>query len=1345
MIRNFAAPLMRSFAVVCGVTVVLIGLTFFAGVAGGILGGNAVGSVCFILLGAALFCYGRRTPSLRPPGRTLAAVVVVVAVLSGVHGSAQLWAADGGSTFAGNWSGLPKPMAIGTAVAFILGSLALLTSSESARRRRAAWSAWLGIGELVVALISLLAFLFGSEMLLSLDEQIRMGLQPAVAHLLLGIGILSLRPEDDFMRVFTSANVVGIFARRMILLVLLLPPVLGLLRLYYLHFVELGERESLAVFTVVYMLAGTLITLWAARIAGRLEEAREQAEDEQRRLLARLHEQAAGLQHQVATRTQELEEANLSLHAAVRINAQLSLVASHTTSGVIIADAQGKIEWVNKAWEHMSGYKLEEVVGRRPGQFLRGPETNSATARRFSESIRQGQSCYEEILNYAKDGRPYWQILDIEPVRNEAGAIVNYISVQTDITQYRESQQQLQGLTERLQLALHFSGFGVWEVDVQSGHMTWDARMFEIYGLNRDQFDGTRDSWRRWVHPDDLHLSEQKFTELISRDAASYHIEFRILRASDGSQRYLEAQGYLQRDEGGRPLRVVGLNRDITQEHEQREQLHAYTERLQLALRASGYGVWDMDPVSGKIYWDARQCEIYGVRPEDFAGTYAAWTALIHPHDREKAESNIQAAADSGDEFNNEFRIVRPDGVVRHIEDHGYLRRDAAGRLVRAVGMDRDVTAEKEMQEALRLAEERWQLALTGTNDGVWDWNVTSGSIFFDARYAEILGYPLEELPQDDRGWMVLVHPDDLSAAMAAREAHLAGQTSLYSAEHRMRTKSGAWKWVLGRGKVVAWDAAGLPQRMVGTFSDITERKELEQTLRRNQELADHVGRLAMIGGWEYDLRDKNLYWSDSVRAIHEVPDDYVPQAETAIQFYAPETRPVLQSAFHRCLTEGEPYDLELPLITYTGRRIWVRTLGRAEDDGGRRVRLYGAFQDITSRHEAEEGRRQLETQLFQAQKMETLGTLAGGIAHDFNNLLTGIMGYHDLAADVLPEDHHVRGYLSEARQASMRARELVEQILTFSRQQETPERMPVDMALLVAEARRFLRATLPSTIQIQSEVVEECPRVMADSTQLHQVLLNLGSNGAQAMGDQGGVLKFTLSRATLDPAHASTLGGIAPGKYVCLCVSDVGHGIDESTLKRIFDPFFTTKKPGQGTGLGLSVVHGIVRSHQGGIDVDSKVGVGTTFRIYLPEADNTTEALSQQPHSVPQGQGDNIFLVDDEEVVGKFAAIALERIGYKVTTFDSALPCLEAIRADPRACDVLVTDQTMPGLTGTNLIEAVHKINPDLRAILMSGYFTKVSSQTLDQLRNVELLNKPFTSDELALAVQRALALSRN
>lgn len=1345
MVSKFAEVLQRRLPVLCGGVVLVMGLiALLGGTVANALEIKPVSAVSFAVLGAIMLGYGLKLSRWRIAARLLAAGVLLISAASCFRILSEIYGGPDVVRRLGALVPVANTMALGTAVAFVFGSLSLMTASESTRRRPLAWSAWLGMGVVMVAMISLVAYLFGSVTPSGQDELVRMGLQPALIHLLLGAGMLALRPEDDFMRVLTAANVVGVFARRLLLLVFLLPPILGLFRLYFLEYIEVGHREGLAVITVVYMLAGILVTLWAARIAARLAGQRDEAEEEQRRLLDRLQQQSAGLQEQVALRTRELEEANRHLHSAARINSQLSLVASHTTSGVIIADAQGRIEWVNKAWEHMSGYKLGEVMGRRPGEFLRGPETNAATSRRFSEAIRQGQSCYEEILNYARDGRPYWQILDIEPVRNDAGVIVNFISVQTDITQYRESQQQLQGLTERLQLALHFSGFGVWEVDVQTGRMTWDSRMHEIYGLAQAQFDGTRECWRRCVHPDDLPQAEQKIADLISRSATSYGTEFRIIRASDGEQRYLEAQGYLQRDEGGRPLRVVGLNRDITAERLQREQLHGHAERLQLALRASGSGVWDLDLVNAKIHWDARLCEIYGLKPEQLKGDYADWTALIHPDDREKAEATIRGLRGQGDEFQNDYRIIRPDGMVRNIQAHGYLRRDKAGRLLRAVGMDRDVTAEREMQDALRLAEERWQLALTGTNDGVWDWDLASGHIFFDLRYAEILGYAQDELPQDDRAWMLLVHPDDLSGAMAAREAHLTGQASLYSAEHRTLTKSGAWKWVLGRGKVVARDVANNPLRMVGTLSDITVRKELEQTLRRNQELADHVGRLAKIGGWEYDLRDNTLYWSASVRSIHEVPGDYSPSVTSAMEFYAPEMRPALQSAFHRCLTEGEPYDLELPLITATGRRIWVRTLGRAEEEGNRRVRLYGAFQDITARHEAEESRRQLETQLFQAQKMETLGTLAGGIAHDFNNLLTGIMGYHDLASDVLPEDHHVRGYLGEARQASLRARELVEQILTFSRQQESPERMPVDLGLLVGEARRFLRATLPSTIQIHSEVEPDCPRVLADSTQLHQVLLNLGTNGAQAMSEHGGTLKFKLAKIELDSSRTGTLGGISPGPYVCLSVSDNGHGIDAGTLKRIFDPFFTTKKPGEGTGLGLSVVHGIVRSHQGGIEVESNLGVGTTFRIYLPEAVSEAPVERRPDSAIRPGQGDTIFLVDDEDLVVKFAGIALERMGYKVVTFDSALPCLEAIRADPSVCEVLITDQTMPGLTGTDLIEAVHKINPGLRAVLMSGYFTKISSQTLDRLSHVDLLNKPFSSDELALAVQRALNIQR-
>lgn len=1335
MVSPLLSSAPRRFSLAGGGLAALVGLAapFAQGGAEGWLLGVPV-AAGFLLLGGALMVWALPAAhGLRRPAKVAAGLVLALAlaslVQSGWHGTASHLGSDGAGR-----------MAVGTAAAFLLGSLALLAVPETAARRRLAWSVWLGLGVLLLSGVTLVACLMGVEMEGGLAQPVRMTLWPALGHACLGAGLLALRPQDDFLRVLAAKNSVGAFARRLVVTVLVLAVGLSVLRLYFFQHASLNVREVQALFTVVYLLAGLLIAFWAVRVAAALEEGRAVAEEEQGRLLARLQHQAASLQEQVAVRTRELEEANQRLQAAAHLNTQLSLVASHTTSGVIITDPRGLIEWVNKAWEHMSGYTLAESVGRKPGDLLRGPGTDAATTKKLREAVRGGKSCYVEIMNYTKDDRPYWQILDIEPVHNERGELVNFISVQTDITQYRESQQQMQALTERLQLALLFSGYGVWEVDLRTGHMSWDARMFEVYGLSREQFDNTRESWRRCVHPEDLPAAEQKFSDLVSGRVLNYDLEFRIVRRDNGEIRTLEAQGYLQRDEAGRVLRVVGLNRDITTERQQREQLHAYTERLQLALRASGYGVWDMDTVNGKIQWDARQCEIYGVRPDQFDGSYAAWIALMHPEDRERAEANIQAATDQGDEFDNVFRIVRPDGGIRHIESHGYLRRDAAGRLVRAVGMDRDVTAEQEMEEALRLAEERWQLALTGTNDGVWDWDLTDGSMFFDPRYAEILGYPADELPQDDRGWMVLVHPEDLSEAMAAREQHLAAHNALYSAEHRMRTKAGGWKWVLGRGKVVARDTAGRPLRMVGTLSDITERKELEQTLRRNQELAEHVGRMALIGGWEYSLRDNTLYWSASVRRIHEVSDDYQPGMQAAMDFCDPEMRAVMQAAFDRCLHEGEPFDLELPLTTATGQRIWVRTLGRAETQSNTQVRLYGAYQDITARHEAEEARRQLEKQLFQSQKMETLGTLAGGIAHDFNNLLTGIMGYHDLAADVLPEDHEVRNYLSEARQASMRARELVEQILTFSRQQETPERMSVDLGLLVGEARRFLRATLPATIQIHADIDPDCPRVLADSTQLHQVLLNLGSNGAQAMGERGGVLKFTLSATEIDPARASALGGLSAGRYVCLAVTDWGQGIDEATLKRIFDPFFTTKKPGEGTGLGLSVVHGIVRSHQGGIEVESTLGVGTTFRIYLPEAASETQEQSPQLSSIPQGRGDTVFLVDDEEVVAKFAGIALERMGYKVVMFSAALPCLEAIQAHPESCDVLLTDQTMPGLTGTDLIEAVHKLNPKLRAVLMSGYFTKVSSQTLDRLSHVELLNKPFTSDELALAVQRAL-----
>jgi len=655
------------------------------------------------------------------------------------------------------------------------------------------------------------------------------------------------------------------------------------------------------------------------------------------------------------------------------------------------------------------------------------------------------------------------------------------------------------------------------------------------------------------------------------------------------------------------------------------------------------------------------------------------------------------------------------------------------------VGFDQDITAENSLREELRITEERWQLALTGNNDGVWDWNVATGEIYRNPRSAEIVGCTPEEIAPDRQIWQTLGHPEDVPAANLAMADHLEGRKPVYQCEYRLRHKTGRWVWVLDRGKVVKRDARGQPLRVVGTQTDITSSKEMEERLRHGEEMSLQLGRLAQIGAWEWDLSNSRLTWSPEMFRIHEVELGYEPTLAKSLEFYPLHAKNTLADALQHAVRAGAGFDLELPFTTARGHQLWVRVLGRAAIKDGHATRLYGAFQDITGRRDAEEMRRQLEGQLFQAQKMETLGTLAGGIAHDFNNLLTGILGYQDLAMDGIIEGDPVRNYLGAARDASLRARELVDQILTFSRQ-STSEKVPVNLGQLIEDARRFLRATVPATIRMELDLAPDCGRVLADATQLHQVLLNLGSNAAHAMRATGGTMYISLSRVELDGSEANALGHLEPGPYLKLAFRDTGHGIDAETRKRIFDPFFTTKEVGQGTGLGLSVVHGIIQAHAGAITVDSEAGHGATFTLYLPEAKADRVDESAPDTSMPRGNGELIAVVDDEDIVRSFAQMALEKLGYRVAAYDSPMQCLEALRRQPADYALLLTDQTMPGMKGIELAAEVRATAPRLPVVIMSGYFSRISPDKLAQIGQVALLSKPFTNDELARTVRRGL-----
>jgi len=419
----------------------------------------------------------------------------------------------------------------------------------------------------------------------------------------------------------------------------------------------------------------------------------------------------------------------------------------------------------------------------------------------------------------------------------------------------------------------------------------------------------------------------------------------------------------------------------------------------------------------------------------------------------------------------------------------------------------------------------------------------------------------------------------------------------------------------------------------------------------------------------------------------------------------------------------------EYPVRNKEGQKrsvAWHST--RLYDDEGRNLGVLSSGMDVTRV-------RRLETQLLHTQKMDAIGTLAGGIAHDFNNILTAIIGHANLGLDELKAaDASVRTNFEQVLRAGQRARDLVGQILTFSRESES-QNQPVEIQGVLHETLKLIRATLPATIEIEHQIDPYCPAVLADPTKVHQVIVNLCTNAFHAMGSDRGVLGVRLERVDVDDEVIARCTGLKPGPHARLTISDTGSGIDSKVLERIFDPFFTTKGIGEGTGLGLSVVHGIVKSCRGDIAVTSQIDHGTEFEIYLPcSTERAVRSILESPKVA--GGGENVLVVDDEEMVANVTAAILRRYGYQVTTQEDSESALKLFRDAPEQFDLVITDQTMPRMTGLELAGALREIDPDLPIVIASG----LEPDGLDKVGIDGFVQKPFQASELAEEVRRAL-----
>jgi PAS domain S-box-containing protein len=683
------------------------------------------------------------------------------------------------------------------------------------------------------------------------------------------------------------------------------------------------------------------------------------------------------------------------------------------------------------------------------------------------------------------------------------------------------------------------------------------------------------------------------------------------------------------------------------------------------------------------------------------------------------------------------------------ISAEGNLKRRVRERTAEITHTNRELKAEisdrKRVEKALRESEKKFRALIANISDVIAILDAQGIIRYESPSITRHFGWSPEALVGTHS--CDLVHPNDRERVQRKVDRLLRTPGASRTIRCRYRAQDQSYRHI----ELIAVNMLNQKRinGIVVNFRDISDRVTSEQALKASEQRLRKAQAMAHVGHWEFDPVTQTVRGSEEWFRMYGL-DRTTPvvSLESVRALIVGADRPRAQQAIDALLHQNTDYDFVFRIRKANDNQLaWLHSKAELVFRGdGHEPLVSGVVQDITASKRAEEEKAQLENQLRQAQKMESIGTLAGGIAHDFNNILSPIIGFTEMTVAELSEDNQARANLEEVLMAAHRAKEMVRHILTFSRQ-DTQEMKPMQIQPVVQESMKLLRSSLPSTIDIQVKLDQKAGSVMGDSTQIHQLVVNLCTNAYQAMREGGGRLEVTLTEMGFDTHTKPPCRDMLPGSYICLSVKDTGHGIDPAIIDRIFEPYFTTKGPAEGTGMGLSMVHGIVKSHQGYIEAASVLGEGTTFRVYIPQMDRIHETtFSETTDFVPVGH-EHVLLVDDEPQLLAMQGQILERLGYDVTALSSSPDALAAFRQAPESFDLLITDQTMPHMTGGELSVEALKTRPDLPIILCTGFSEALSSDAAAAIGIRHYLQKPVPLKALARTVRLALndALDKN
>ncbi len=1004
-------------------------------------------------------------------------------------------------------------------------------------------------------------------------------------------------------------------------------------------------------------------------------------------------------------------------------NDLLQTIINSVPTAILGLDLDGNVQLVwNPAAEKMLGWKAEEVMGRLLPTVQ--PEKQEEF-RRFREMVRQGKTLAGvEVRRQRKDGSPIDYSIYASPLKDAVGNIIGNIAVLVDVTERKRSEEALRKSEYYLAEAQKIAHTGSWAWDVATQKLIhWSKEHFRIFGLDSANGIPSWETAQQLIHPDDRAECIAKIEAAI-REKTDCLLEYRAV-LPDGSIKYIHSIGHPILNESGDLVEYVGTEMDITERKLAEMELRENERKLEVAEQIANLGYWDRDFAANRVTISGQSCHILGLpageRTFDLSQWQRQWEKMIHPDDREHVMRASAEALRGEQRYDVEYRIVRPNGEVFAVHSRGDVIWDETGKPQRMFGIMQDVTERRKASEALRLSEERFRQLTDSIREVFWMTDTSKLSMLYVSKgYEEIWGRTREELYANPLSWAEAIHPDDRERVV--QDAVSKQTRGTYDEIYRIVRPDGEVRWIHDKAFPIR-DNTGNVYRVAGVAEDITELRQKEREIELAKEQYEEFFMEDLTGDFICTPEGQIVTCNPAFARMFGFSSiEQALKANMETFFRSSQER---QRFFSNLLRERKLEYYEIRMVKTDGTPLSIiGNISGQFDQNNRLVHLKGYLIDDTKR-------RELEEQLQQRQRLESLGTLASGIAHDFNNILGIIIGHLTLLERIYPKHENAKKSFDAIDRASQRGAALVKQLLMFARKSESIKES-ITINEMVGEIVKLIKETFPKTINVVSDLQPDLPSILADATQVHQVLLNLCVNARDAM-PKGGTLSIT-TRAVPFAEVSAVHPDASHREYVRTEISDTGVGMDEATAKRIFEPFFTTKGVGKGTGLGLSLVHGIVESHDGFIDVISTPGVGTTFRFFFPaEEPAAIEYESSEPiPEILHRRTGTILIVEDEVTLRDLLHALLKSQGYSVITAGDGQEAVELYREHGNSILAVITDMGLPLLSGEDTFKQIHSLNPDAKVILASGYIDPENKSELMKSGVSAFIQKPYTPNHV-------------